>query len=582
MNILAYSGAIGRDCNVGTGELGWWNHGSSATLICDGNYIGSVSEERFTRFKNEGNFPVHSIKHLLSSAGIGLDDINIVAFATGASQPDAILLKNNYFQDELAKEFVNAEIVHVDHHLCHAACTFFSSGFESANVFTFDGAGDRHLLVGGHNTASFTNVENGRWLNLLTGYQYPDRKNKFHNQFLLGEFYHMVAFWCWDMIKKEMFAHKKQPRDTLDGKIMGLAAYGDAMKVAKHVSDPVSVSHVLPHFLPVITFCRETWSECERHFKHTAETIIRGGEGDYGPEDLAAWGQSIFENMVLSFLENIPEDYRLDNLCLSGGCALNILANSKIAASGLYKNVYIHPAPGDEGLCFGAAMWVANKLGIKVDLPHNIATVGPSYDDAHVEQVLASNDEINYTRVEDSELFDTVSQQLADNKIVAWHQGRSEYGPRALGNRSILANPTFDNKQLLNEKVKFREHWRPYAAIIMQDDVHDWVDLPRETSEYMLFASEVKEDKRSLVPAITHADNSCRVQTVTPQLNDKAYKLLQAFKQRTNIPMLLNTSFNTIPGEPIVETPYDAIKSFLYSDVDLLVINNFIVRKNGS
>ena len=188
--------------------------------------------------------------------------------------------------------------------------------------------------------------------------------------------------------------------------------------------------------------------------------------------------------------------------------------------------------------------------------------------------------ELIYKQYEYKEVYEIISQNLKDNKIVAWHQGKSEYGPRALGNRSIFANPSFDNKQLLNEKVKFREHWRPYAAIVMEEHLEEWFNIPKKDSHYMLFNSIVREEKRQLLKSATHVDNSCRIQTVNEDINDKAYNLLKHFKEKTGIPVLLNTSFNTIPEEPIVETPSDAINSFLYSKIDYLVMNNFIITKN--
>jgi len=312
------------------------------------------------------------------------------------------------------------------------------------------------------------------------------------------------------------------------------------------------------------------------------EKIQSGISLPFSPADLAAWAQLQFEKALVDFFKAIPDAYREENLCLGGGCSLNILANSKLSELGLYKNIHIHPAPGDEGLSIGAALLTAHQKGIVVKMPANIATVGISYSDKQVLEAIYSNGSVVYEEYSDADLYNKVSECLVNNGIVAWHQGESEYGPRALCNRSILSNPCYNNKDMLNTKVKFREHWRPYAAVVMQEYMHDYVDIPRETSEYMLFSGIVKSDKREVVPGITHEDNTCRMQTVTPELNERAYKLLQAFNEASGIPMLLNTSFNTLPGEPIVETPEDAIRSFLYSQIDMLVINNFVITKPGA
>ena len=587
MNILAFHGALGRDGNIESYDLSWWSHGASATLIADGVYVGSYTEERFTRIKNEGNFPIHSIKRLLTKANLQPNDIDVVAYVTDSNPCDYHLIKNKYYEAQLASEFTKAQIRRIDHHESHAACTFFSSRFESANVLTFDGAGDIHHGWA-TNTGTFSVVDDygNNWSTVLCGHSKYGldmnhveamKKTRF-NEFLLGEFYHHMASVTWDILKQELNASHKVPRDTLAGKIMGLCAYGNASKVhmLKSIFD---IKKPTTNCMPMIEVNPNRWIEFTNNLYDMVELAVAGQLTEITAADIAAWVQQVFEDTIVDFFKAIPKSFLRPNLCLGGGCALNILANQKIASLGMYDNIFIHPATGDEGLSFGAAMIVANQHDIKVDLPTNAAMVGPSYSNPEVHNVIRSCNDIDYQYCPDNEIYDIAAAALQDNKIVAWHQGRSEFGPRALGNRSIFANPSFNNKDMLNTKIKKREYWRPYAAMVMQEDLHEWVDIPRKTSEYMLFAGYIKPDKRSLVPGVVHEDNTCRVQSVTSELNDKAYRLLQAFKSKTQIPMLLNTSFNTIPSEPIVETPYDAIKSFLYSDIDMLVMGDYIITK---
>lgn len=584
MNILGITGAIGRDGNITDTALDWWIHGSGAALICEGTYIGSVSEERFSRIKIDGNFPYNSIQYLLDKAGIGFDQVDQIGYVTGCGHPDVILARDSdYVKNFMRNLFPNASYTLVDHHLAHASASYYTSGFEEANVFTFDGAGNSHppLPNDAPNNSSYSMVSDygKRWVNIQNTYYNKHGDLPGMPGMMLGEFYSLMSAGIWCLINKDRLEELEplhQHRDKLDGKVMGLCAYGNASNVKDLFENPFRVlDSSCEHMMPRIDGSVERFQK----LLDTTSRMIDGYRESCDPADLAAWVQGTFEQTVLEYLNRIPQSYKLDNLCLGGGCALNILANSKIAAQSGYQDVHVYPATGDEGLATGAALRLAHSVYDRVHLPHNLATVGPSYTDDQILEVLDNEDQITHVRVDDEELFRYTADRLANNNIVAWHQGQSEHGPRALGNRSILANPSYDNKDLLNTKVKFREHWRPYAAIILQEDLHEWIDIPKKSSDYMLFAGLVRPDKRTIVPCITHNDTTCRMQTVTPQLNERAYRLIQAFKSKTNIPMLLNTSFNTIPGEPIVETPRDAVRSFLYSQIDVLVINNFIVHR---
>lgn len=569
MNILGINGACGWDANVADETFASsWVHGSGATLVTNGILKGSISEERKSRIKYDGNFPHHSVDSLLATCGLDYSSVDKVGFVTNVTNLSLHYKKSGYIGSQLNIIFPNAKVVFVDHHDAHAAASFFTSPFDEANVFTLDGAGDVHLLPDnsaiGATCSSFSNLTKQpfSFQKIYTGY--VEKK-----EFGLGNFFNDFAILTYLKIKKNNLSSFQFLRESCAGKIMGLAGYGKESNIP--LPNPFYVFLPTPYSLPLIltnsqmyNFCRE---ECSQE--------------KYNPEDIAAWSQSVFEETLVAFFKAIPKSYKKDYLCLGGGCALNILLNSRLIDEGIYKDVHVCTAPNDDGLNIGAALLLAHEVEGNVILPSNIGCIGLDYRDEEIEKALKEvSEKIIVTKIEDAnELYDFVSTKLTENNIVGWFQGKSEFGPRALCNRSILANPCYENKQVLNEKVKFRESWRPYAAAILQEDLEGWIDIPKKDSHYMLFSGVVKELKRAAVPAVTHVDNTCRIQTVNSEVNDPAYQLIKKFKEKTGVPLLLNTSFNTLPGEPIVETPQDAIRSFLYSKVDLLVLHNYVVTK---
>jgi len=348
-------------------------------------------------------------------------------------------------------------------------------------------------------------------------------------------------------------------RETYPGKVMGLAAYGDHRKID----------------LPDL-FILDTSSIFPQLHNHPDWAWARFGLEKLIPEDLAAWSQYQFEKYLMIFLNAIPKEIHKDNLCLGGGCALNILANTKIIEQGIYKNVHVNTAPNDDGLHFGAALNMAVKYEKRLpELPDDIGYLGINYSDEDIEKVLL----LEYEKFDNFlNLCKRVVEDLLDNKVVAWFQDKSEFGPRALGNRSLIVNPIFDNKDHLNNNVKHREYWRPYAPIVIEEETKDWFTLPVDKSPHMLFNSWVVEDKKERIPSVVHEDGSARVQTVSEINNRKIYMLLQEFFKETGVPVLLNTSFN-LGGEPIVESPADAVRTFTNSNIDVLVMQNYYCRK---
>lgn len=566
-----------------------WAHDSGATLFIDGKLFASTNEERFTRKKYEGQFPKESITRLLKRANLKLTDIDMVGY-TGNTFDDYYVSPNS-LKDKFKKYFPKAKIKYVDHHLAHAMSTFLSSDFKSSVVFTLDGSGDDHGVEINkvfkrnelkRNVASlFIAIKNPFKIIRLQDFYLSASPGRWKHEMEFGNFYTISSELCYYRMNPDINFNEKNEihRESYAGKIMGLSAYGNASKTESHFSDDALLElyqETDEHF-PTVLFKFDSVHSLEKELK---QILFKNK-----PENIAAWTQHIFETYLLKYFEKIKDKELSENLCFGGGCALNILLNSKILEHKLFKDVHINTAPSDAGLNFGVAAYLAKKYDAhehEYQIPTNIGCIGLDYSDEDAMDAYAHyEDQLEVEKFENDELYDLIANALVENKIIGWHQGRSEYGPRALGNRSIFANPTFDNKELLNTKVKKREWWRPYAAIVMEEHVHDWFNLPKENSHYMLFSSTVKDDHLGKIPSITHVDNSCRIQTVNPEINQKAYDLLKVFNEKTGVPCLLNTSFNTKPGEPIVETPKDAIESFLYSQMDLLVINNFVFRKKA-
>jgi carbamoyltransferase len=318
--------------------------------------------------------------------------------------------------------------------------------------------------------------------------------------------------------------------------------------------------------------------------------------------DLAASIQDVTETIVLKIAQNIKDEFQIDNLCLSGGVALNCVANGKILKKKIFKNIWIQPASGDAGGALGAALaYLYNEKNftrrINLDFMKG-SYLGPSFSDAQIENILKI-EKIKYKNIKDENFYDYISELLEMGMAIGWFQGKMEFGPRALGNRSIIADPRSENMQKkLNLKVKFRESFRPFAPSVLREDVNRYFELDCD-SPYMLLVADIKNEikvkdnnpntlfgieklnqKRSIIPAVTHVDYSARIQTVHKETNEKFYKLLQAFKKRTGCSVLINTSFN-VRGEPIVCDPKDAIKCFLGTNLDILVMNKFIIHKTN-
>ena len=562
MNVVGLYGAIGWNVVLSNHPKlekevnDSWTHGASVTLFKDDNHICSVSEERLSRVKYDGNFPRKSIEYCLSVGNLDKKDIDLVVIPSMANQQFYKYWINGTVVKKVKRYFPNARVQVVSHHICHAASTVFSCDYNEGAFVTLDNAGSvlfdtvGQIFACENHSLGYFNKRKG----IFKYFPGVPQMNNFGNYYWLWA-YHIYV----NKIDKDIKLTDPYYRETFCGKVMGLSAYGNSKDLPKDGRIAMEgMPQVAMEFLP--------------------QTGKMGPYENLTPENKAQLLQYNFEQGMLTYFKLLKEEtYIQDNLCLAGGVFLNILANSVLHENNIADNIHIPPFPDDTGLSFGAACYGIFKNKGKVNLPHNISLLGKSYTDEEIEQALG---DIKYKKYDNfDELCEVVSGYLADNKIVGWFQNRSEFGPRALGSRSILMNPKpKKNKGIINERIKHREEWRPFAGIMLEDHQEDYFE---ETypNDYMLYSLTVRKHKRKNLGAITHEDGSCRIQTVNKELHPEVTTLLQKYKEETGCPILLNTSFND-NGQPIVETPEHAVETFNNIDLDYLCIGNYIINKN--
>lgn len=557
MIILGLYGAFDWDANQSfdKNQNLTWVHDAGATLFIHGKHICSIAEERLTRIKHDGNFPIHSIDYCLKEGNISYEDVNQIYIPSMCLEVFYRQLTDGVISHKIRSLFPNAEYKIISHHLSHAASSVFSSPFDEGSIVTLDGAGS---LIYDADYKSTLQAETN-----LIGY-FNKKKSIFRifngvpgtNNF--GSYYHDAShkIYC-KKIRKHIDAMNEKYRETWDGKIMGLSAYGSVENMSDHKQYTLS-KEVSYHDYPYVIF------DYKNHFAlKTAD-------------EQAFILQKNFENALVDYFTELKRlNYLEENICLGGGSFLNVLGNSCLKERGF--NIHIPPCTNDVGLHFGAACYGVYQNNLEVELPYNIALLGKTYDDVEIEAELQ---ELDYHKFDSmDEVCEFTANVLSKNKIIAWFQNRSEFGPRALGSRSILMNPTpKENKDVLNLRVKHREYWRPFAGIILEEHLGDYFE-ESYISPYMLYSLTVKEEKRAEIAAITHVDNTCRIQTVTEKYHPEVTRLLQKYYELTGIPVILNTSFND-NGEPIVETPKDAVRAMNNLDIDFLVIGKYVVRKS--
>ena len=560
MNVIGLYGAIGWNVLISDNPKllkqseESWTHGVSVTLIKDGEHCVSISEERLSGIKYDGNFPRKSIEYCLSTANLDKNDIDIVIIPSMANQQFYKNYINKTVEKKVRRYFPKARVEIASHHLCHAYSSVFSCDYNEGSFITLDNAGSVLFDTTGQIFACETHSFG--YFNKKKGlFKYYPGIPQTNN---LGNYYWMWAYHIYvNKIGKDIQLTDPKYRETFCGKVMGLSAYGNIKEFKKD------------------------WRTHFEGMPQVALESLPGRDFNYGnlsPENKAKQLQYNFENGMLEWMKELKkEGYIEDNLCLAGGVFLNILANSVLRKNNITENLHIPPFPDDTGLSFGAATYGVFKNKGQVTLPHNISLFGKTYNEEEVQEAVS---ETQYKKYDDfDELCEVTANLLAQNKIIGWFQNRSEFGPRALGSRSILMNPQpRKNKDIVNSRIKHREEWRPFAGIMLEEYQGEYFqeDYP---NEYMLYSLVVKPYQRKNIGAITHQDGTCRIQTVNSKLHPEVTTLLQKYNEKTGCPILLNTSFND-NGQPIIETPKDAVDTFNNIDLDYLIINNFLITKN--
>lgn len=553
-------------------------HDSAVCLMKDGKVIFAASEERFTRKKHDSRFPISAISQALEFENITIQEIELVCFYEKPFQKFERIIdtysensprgfrsfkkamkswfsRKLWVEDIIKKELkYKGEVVFSGHHESHAAGTFFTSPFQTSTVVTLDGVGERA-------TASI-GIGNKNKVELLRTQQFP------HS---LGLFYSAVTYYCGFKVNSGEY------------KLMGLAPYGN----------PIYVDLMKEHFIKMkedgsIRLNQEHFNfqvgltMIKSSFEKKMKKVRRKPETEFTQfyQDVAASAQLIVEEALVKTVTYAVNLTGISRVCLSGGVALNCKANYKLIKLLDQKNIWIQPASGDSGGAIGAAFvgWyhhLKKERKTFEDTLDNQVYLGTSYDKKSIKEILYKK-EIRFEELGRSKLVEDIAKQLQSKKIIALFQGRMEFGPRALGNRSILASPLFDDmKEYVNQKIKMREGFRPFAPVVKVDEMKEWFNM-KTSSKYMLFTHQ--SEKKEVIPSCIHEDLSARVQTLDKNDNEMLYELLDEIEKRSGVPILINTSFN-VRGEPIVESPEDALSCFFNTGIDTLVIEGLLVKK---
>jgi len=556
--------------------LSCFYHDSAAALLRDGEVVAACQEERLSRKKHDSGFPSRAVKYVLTEAGIGPADLDAVGFYDKpllkfermlstyvATFPRSFgsfrkamplwIHEKLWMPSLIRKELrpYKGPILFAEHHMSHAASAFLVSPFEEAGILTVDGVGEWA-------TASF-GVGRGTDITLFKEIRFP------HS---LGLLYSAFTYYLGFKV------------NSAEYKVMGLAPYGKPVHYDRIMSDMVHLNEDGSFKLNMKYFSYDY-----------GLTMTNGAFSDFfgGPPrkpetwmterefDIAASVQKVCEEVVLRMVRYIHRETGLTNLCMAGGVALNCVANGRVIRETPIKDLFVQPAAGDAGGAVGVAHYLYNTLEKKPrGRPWAHAYLGPEYRDEEIAQYLEANG-IPHRRLPRAELLSTTARLIAEGNVIGWFQGRMEFGPRALGGRSILADPRDPKmRDTLNIKIKFREGFRPFAPSVLEDKAAEWFDIGCE-SPYMLLVAQVREGKR-VIPSVTHVDGSARLQTVTREQNALYYDLIAEFEKITGVPIIINTSFN-VRGEPIVCTPHDAYLCFMRTNMDQLVLGPFLLDK---
>ena len=552
-------------------------HDGGAALVRDGDLVAAAEQERFSRNKHDNSFPDAAIDYCLREAGISIDEVDHIGFYEKpfikamriletilAGWPRTywpfvkatpLWLKSRIRIGRIIQKSLDTDkdIIFGDHHLSHAASAFLVSPFDEAAILTADGVGEWCTTAWG--------VGRGTAIELQKQIRFP----------------HSVG-----LLFSAITAYLGFRVNDAEWKVMGLAPYGkptylDAFREVVDIKDDGSIRLNMKYFAHTYS----TRSMLSRRWEQLFGEPRRHPESELTSfhKDIAHSGQKIVEEIMVRTARHVQRSTGQKNLCMAGGVALNCVANWRILQETDFENVYIQPAAGDSGGAIGTAFYIYNTL---LQQPRRYvmrhAYTGPAYTDDEIRKVLTERGAQFETIDDEQELLRRTAKLLTDGKIIGWFQDRMEFGPRALGARSILADPRDESaKDRINAKVKFREAFRPFAPAVLREQAHEYFDMPEGMdAPFMLLVPSVRPDRRKLIPAVTHRDGTGRVQTLTEEDNGRFYRLVREFGTMTGVPVVVNTSFN-IRGEPIVCTPEHAYNTFVKTGLDALVIGNSIV-----
>ena len=584
-------------------------HDSAATILIDNEIVAAVQEERFTRIKHTPDFPSNSIKFCLEETGLKIEELDAVVFYDKPIVKFERLLSTFYqvapkglipfiksipiwlkeklflrkliydnlkeIEPSLKKKDLN--LLFTEHHISHAASSFYPSNFKESAILTIDGVGE-------WSTASICKGEDKK-IEILKELHFP------HS---VGLLYSAFTYYLGFRVNSGEY------------KLMGLAPYGTPIYTDKIINNLIDIKE------------DGTFRLDQKYFNYTTgltmtnkkfDSLFNQSRRDPAKQeitqfhmDIAASIQKVTEDIMIKLARSLKDEYKIDNLCLAGGVALNCVANGKILKEKIFNNIWVQPASGDAGGSLGAtlALWHIEQKNPRQVNPNDSmqgSYLGPEYSQ---EEIIDELKKIgaNFEILSENDLIEQTAIDLSEGKAIGWFQGRMEFGPRALGARSILGDPrTSEMQKTLNLKVKYRESFRPFAPSVLREDASEWFEIDDE-SPYMLLVSNINSKKtynmsekekalfgidklnikRSEIPAVTHVDYTARIQTVKKEVNQKYYNLIKRFKEKTNVPVVVNTSFN-VRGEPIVNTPYDAFNCFMGTELDNLAIGNCYLKK---
>jgi carbamoyltransferase len=576
-----------------------YHESSSAAIVCDGQLVAACEEERFNRVKYWGGFPTLAVRYCLKEAGLKAADIDHIAIPRNPysrlgkkllfalSMPSFAWKRtkdNSRFSEipttledalECDPAALKAKIHHMEHHRAHMASAFFVSPFEDAVIFSIDSLGDFASCMWGSGKGSRMTHDG------------------------VVSFPHSLG-----MYYSAMSQYLGFPKFGDEYKVMGLAAYGepeylDAFREIVRYDEKkesfdfrLALKYFIHHTknLPIVYAANGKTAGRRRFY---SDELVRKLGPARSPEEplekhhrnLAASLQARLEEVYLGMLRKLAKDTGNRKLCLAGGVAFNCVANGKALESTPFEKVFVHPAAGDAGLAVGAAFYVWHQvLGKPRKFVMNHAYWGPGFDRGEMRTALESRGVISggheVAELAEPELLERAAELIQNGKILGWFQGRSEWGPRALGNRSIVADPRRqDMKEILNRRIKHREMFRPFAPSVLAEAAGEWFERSHP-SPFMSFAYPVRREKREMIPAPTHVDGTARLQTVTREANPRYWALIKAFEKRTGVPMVVNTSFND--NEPVVNRPEEALDCFLRTEMDAVIMGNFLVKKSAA